>query len=67
VPAPVLSLASTNIVRWSGLSNLSYTVQTSSSLGNWQAAGTTSSATTNISFTNLISPPERNFFRVIYP
>lgn len=49
--SPVLSLVSTNTVRWSGLSNLSYTVQTGG------VAGSASSATTNIAFTNLPGSP----------
>ena len=67
VPSPVLSLAATNIIRWSGLSNLSYTVQTGTLTGQWQAAGTAWSTTTNISFTNTAPPPAQNFYRVVYP
>jgi endonuclease/exonuclease/phosphatase family metal-dependent hydrolase len=67
VPAPVLSLVSTNILRWSGLSNLSYTVQTSRVPENWQVAGSASSTTTNIVFTNSPAPPGQNFYRVLYP
>ncbi len=67
VPAPVLSLVSTSVVRWSGLSNLSYTVQTGGVPGDWHYAGSASSTTTNISFTNSPAPSGRNFFRVVYP
>lgn len=67
VTPPVLSMISTNVIRWAGTSNLSYTVQSGATLGNWQAAGKVTSSTTNFAFTNQPSGAPRGFFRVVYP
>ncbi len=66
VPPPVLALASTNILRWQGLSNVTYSVQASTNLSNFLAVGTATSTTTNLVFTNQTSGAQR-FFRVVYP
>ena len=67
VPRPVLRLVSTNLLRWDGLSNLTYTVEGSSSLTNWRTLGIASSSTTDFSFTNQMPSSGRNFYRVVFP
>lgn len=69
VPPPVLTLKSTNIIRWSGVSNLTYTVQSKTNLisTNWLTLGTATSTTTNLSFTNSSSGTPQRFYRVTYP
>jgi endonuclease/exonuclease/phosphatase family metal-dependent hydrolase len=69
VPRPVLTWVSTNIFRWSGVSNLTYSVQTKTNLTvtNWLTLGTASSATTNFSYTNSTSGSIQRFYRVTYP
>ncbi|MEO6184456.1 MAG: endonuclease/exonuclease/phosphatase family protein [Verrucomicrobiota bacterium] len=66
VPPPILVLNSTNIIRWQGLSNVTYSVQASTNLPTFSTVGTAVSATTNLSFTNQIGSVQR-FFRVVYP
>jgi hypothetical protein len=67
VPRPLLTMAATNVIRWEGLGQLTYTVQASSSLANWDAVGTAFSDTTNFTFNIASSATNRQFFRVIYP
>ncbi len=67
VPPPTLVLNSTNIVRWQGLSNVSYSVQASTNLPVFTTVGSVVSQTTNLSFTNPGSGPEKQFFRVVIP
>ncbi len=66
VPPPTLTLISTNILRWQGLSNVAYTVQASTNLPTFSTVGTAISTTTNVSFTNQVGSAPR-FFRVVYP
>jgi endonuclease/exonuclease/phosphatase family metal-dependent hydrolase len=67
VPRPLLTMTATHLIQWHGVSNLTYTVQASSSLTNWDAIGTAFSATTNFTFNIASSQTNRQFFRVIYP
>jgi endonuclease/exonuclease/phosphatase family metal-dependent hydrolase len=67
VPAPRLEMVRPNIIRWTGLSQLTYTVQTNASLGDWATAGTATSPTTAFSFTNAAPAAGRNFYRVVFP
>lgn len=67
VPPPVLEMLSTALIRWQGLSNLTYTVQTSLNLSNWTTAGSAFSSTTNFFFTNAVPAINSRFFRVTYP
>lgn len=67
VPPPTLVLNSTNIIRWQGLSNVTYSVQASTNLPGFATVGTATSATTNLSFTNQSGGAARQFFRVVYP
>ena len=67
VPAPQLKIVSVNIIRWMGLSQLTYTVQTNGSLTDWATVGTVTSGSSDFWFTNTAPVAERNFFRVVYP
>jgi len=66
---PILTLQSPAVLRWQGLSNLVYTVQsTTNPLGtNWVTIGTATSTGTNFSFTNSTVGPAQQFYRVTYP
>jgi hypothetical protein len=67
VPAPRLEIVSANVIRWAGLSQLTYTVQTNDFLTGWATAGTAESSSSDYWFTNAAPAAERNFFRVVYP
>jgi endonuclease/exonuclease/phosphatase family metal-dependent hydrolase len=67
VTAPLLSISSNKVVRWSGQSNFTYTVRTSTNLTGWTNAGTAFSGSTNFSFTNSDNSSPRRYFRVTYP
>ena len=67
VPSPTLILNSTNVIRWNGLSNVTYSVQASTNLPTFATVGTAVSATTNVAFTNQNSSEAQQFFRVVYP
>jgi endonuclease/exonuclease/phosphatase family metal-dependent hydrolase len=69
VPPPLLAMSSADIIRWFGVSNLTYTVQTKTNLAttNWLTLGTASSTTTNFSFTNSSAGTVERFYRVTYP
>jgi hypothetical protein len=66
VPAPQLVARTNKVINWTGVSNQTYTVQSSSNLTAWAAAGTATSANTNFFFTNSSAASPR-FFRVSYP
>lgn len=67
VPPPVLTLTSTNIIRWQGISNVTYSVQASTNLPAFFIVGSAISTTTNLAFTNQNSSAPQQFFRVVYP
>jgi hypothetical protein len=67
VPEPVVRQNAPGMLRWAGLSNLTYAVEVTSTLTNWSAAGTAWSATTNYVFTNSPATSGAHFFRVRYP
>ena len=67
VPRPHLQIVAANILKWDGLSNLSYTVEGASFLTNWQILGTIFSSTTNFSFTNTAPPAGSGYYRVLFP
>ena len=67
VPAPRLEIVSANVIRWTGLSQLTYTVQTNGSLTDWATAGTATSSSSDFRFTNAAPVAEGNFFRVVHP
>ena len=64
---PELGLTSTNILRWQGTSNLTYSIQTSSNLTSWNPLGTATSTGTNYGFTNQTIKGPQLFYRVTYP
>jgi len=69
VPRPVLTIGPPVIIRWRGLSNFSYSVQTKTDWDgtDWTTAGTASSPTTEICFTNQNNNELQQFFRVVHP
>lgn len=68
VPAPALAMESAQVIRWQGLSNLTYIVQAKTNIeqANWVTVGTATSPGTGVSFTNQAETP-RQFFRVLCP
>jgi endonuclease/exonuclease/phosphatase family metal-dependent hydrolase len=67
VPRPTVELITTSLLRWTGLRDLTYTVQRSSTLTDWSFAGSATSGTTDFWFTNSSPAADRIFFRVTYP
>lgn len=67
VDHPVLTFELPGVLRWQGVSNLTYTVLISTNLTDWSAIGTTTSPTSTFSYTNLIGGDAQNFYRVTYP
>ena len=69
VPQPVLTMPLAGVMQWQGLSNLTYTVQTSTNLAqtNWTTLGTAVSPNTAISFTNAPATNTERYYRVVYP
>lgn len=69
VPQPVLSMPTAGTMAWQGLSNLNYTVQTSTNLTatNWTALGTATSTSGVLSFTNVPATDAQRYYRVVYP
>jgi hypothetical protein len=69
VPPPLLTMPSPALIRWQGLSNVTYIVQAKTNLAatNWLNIGTASSPTADISFTNQAGAEPQQFFRVTFP
>jgi len=69
VPSPWLVMTSPDVIRWQGLSNVTYGVQANTNLAstNWLNVGTAMSPTTDVSFTNQSGSEPQQFFRVVYP
>ena len=67
VDSPVLTFELPGILRWQGVSNLTYTVLASTNLTDWDNIGTAASATSSFSFTNLVGGDAQQFYRVTYP
>lgn len=67
VPSPRLEIVEPNVIRWAGLGQIAYTVQTNDSFGQWTTAGAVTSFTTDFWFTNAAPAGERNFYRVVFP
>ena len=69
VPQPVLTMPLAGVMQWQGLSNLSYTVQTSTNIAqtNWTTLGTAASVNATISFTNTPATNTERYYRVVYP
>lgn len=67
VDSPVLTFELPGILRWQGVSNLTYTVLASTNLTDWDNIGTAASATSSFSLTNLVGGDAQQFYRVTYP
>ena len=65
----ILTLQSPTVLRWQGLSNVVYTIQSTTNLSgtNWITIGTATSTGTNFSFTNSAVGAAQQFYRVTYP
>ena len=61
-------MESAQVIRWQGLSNLTYIVQAKTNIEqtNWVTVGTATSPETSVSLTNQAETP-RQFFRVLCP
>jgi endonuclease/exonuclease/phosphatase (EEP) superfamily protein YafD len=69
VPRPLLTTPYPGVVRWQGLSNLSYAIEfrTNLSQTNWQLLTQLSSPNNTITFSNLPIVGTQRFYRVSYP
>jgi endonuclease/exonuclease/phosphatase family metal-dependent hydrolase len=69
VSPPTLVMSAAGVLRWIGVSNTTYTVQTTTNLlsTNWLSLGTATSLSTNFGFTNSALDDSQRFFRVICP
>jgi hypothetical protein len=63
---PTLSMPNSDVISWTGVSNQTYSVQSSTSLTTWTIVGTSFSPTSSYSFTNTSTDSVR-FFRVAFP
>ncbi|MEJ0089212.1 MAG: hypothetical protein WDM80_05620 [Limisphaerales bacterium] len=66
IAAPQLIALSDKLITWTGVSNQTYTVQSSSNLTTWVVESSITAAGSQFVFTNNSSSPLR-FFRVVYP
>ncbi len=66
VPRPVLVQSKTNFFRWAAVPGISYTVERSVNLTNWQVATQFTALTTNLTFTNLLTTNAYRFYRISY-
>jgi endonuclease/exonuclease/phosphatase family metal-dependent hydrolase len=67
VPPPTLFMFSAGVMRWEGVSNVTYTVFSSTNLTHWASIGTAFSTTASLSFTNVSAGNAQRFYRVTYP
>ncbi len=67
VTPPYFTSVSTNLLRWAGQSNITYSVNLSTNLLEWLPVGTASSTSNLISFSLTNNPSHRSFYRVSYP
>ena len=66
ITAPQLVARPNKQITWTGVSNQTYTVQSSSNLTSWAVEGSATSASSQFMFTNASAVSPR-FFRVVYP
>lgn len=66
VRPPTVSSPAPGVITWNGVSNVTYTVQTSSNLVHWTRAGTANSGSGVFWFTNSAAPSSQ-FLRVAFP
>lgn len=69
VSPPTLVMSAAGVLRWIGVSNTTYTVQTTTNLlsTNWLSLGTATSVSTDFAFTNSGVADSQRFFRVAHP
>jgi endonuclease/exonuclease/phosphatase family metal-dependent hydrolase len=69
IPQPVLTTPLAGVLQWEGLSNLNYTIQSSTNLtqSNWTTLGTAASPNATIFFTNAPATNAERYYRVVYP
>ncbi len=69
IPQPVLTMPLAGVLQWGGLSNLNYTIQTSTNLTqpNWTTLGAAASPNATIFFTNAPATNAERYYRVVYP
>jgi endonuclease/exonuclease/phosphatase family metal-dependent hydrolase len=69
VSPPTLVMTLPGVIRWAGVSNTTYTVQTTTNLlsTNWLSLGTATSVSTDFAFTNSGVADSQRFFRVAHP
>ncbi len=66
VPPPRLVPSRTNSLRWQAVPGITYTVERSANLTNWNSAGQFTAATTNLLFTNVLTASPFQFYRVSF-
>ncbi len=67
VDRPVVVFELPDVLRWQGVSGLTYTVWNSTNLFDWSVSGTATSASTTFSFTNPPTGGAQRFYRVTWP
>ncbi len=69
VPQPALTTPAAGVLQWQGLSNLTYTIQSSTNLTppDWTALGTATSTDGTLWFTNAPATNAQRYYRVVYP
>lgn len=67
VPPPTLVMFPAGVIRWQGVSNVTYTIRASTNLTHWASIGTATSATSSFSFTNGTAGEVQRFYRVTHP
>ena len=67
VDSPELTFELPGILRWQGVSNLTYSVLSSTNLMDWDNIGAATSTTSFFSFTNSINESSERFYRLTYP
>jgi hypothetical protein len=68
VPPPVLTWEPPNVLRWVGVANVGYTVQSKTNFADaWLTRGSGAGSGTNFSFTNFSGNAVQQFFRVTAP
>jgi hypothetical protein len=66
VRPPTLALSGTRVVSWTGVSNVTYTIYTSTNLTTWRSNATVTSASDTFCYTNNVLQAAQ-FLRVEYP
>lgn len=64
---PALSLGRDHVLRWTAPANLTWTVQSATTLPDWHPFAQAGSTTTGYAFTNTLPSSGTVFYRVVYP